>query len=189
MAFNPADRISTRIPADIGSGRRIVPVPQAPGAPTPGAAPFQRTVFPWWQTKPPQGIDFNVQSFAVVLGAGVGTQATSPAVAFQMPQTSVGVVQTFSLYILSPVAADLVQYALRINQAPVPGWDNKQIVPGAANFVKENWTGITVLVPNNALVDVLFTNLNGTGPLTVGAQVTGWYLSVADIRRLNGEGY
>lgn len=189
MALNRADRITTRVPADIQNTRRMIPVPMPPGVSTPGGAPFQRSVFPWWQVKPPIAQDFNAQDFQIALPAGVGSTASSVPLSFQMPETSVGVIQTMSLYILSPVAADLVQYMLRINQSPVGGWDNKQIVPGAANFVKENWTELHIIVPQTGLVDMLIINLGGTGPLTVGGQITGWYMSTADIARINGEGY
>lgn len=189
MAFNRADRVTTRVPADIQNARRVIPIPMPSGVVTPGGAPFQRSVFPWWQVKPPMAQDFNAQDFQVTLPAGVGSTANTVALSFTMPETSVGVIQTMSLYILSPVAADIVQYMLRINESPVSGWDNKQIVPGAANFVKENWTDIHVIAPQTAKVDMLMINVGGTGPLTVGGQITGWYMSTADIARINGEGY
>jgi hypothetical protein len=36
---------------------------------------------------------------------------------------------------------------------------------------------------------MLFTNLNGNGPWTVGGHIAGWILSQATVQRLGGDSY
>lgn len=151
-------------------------------------ASLARIIYPWWVNKLPTSQDFNAQDFAMALPAGVGSQVLSTALRFQMPQTMVGVIQVFGIYLLSPVNTTQVQFTLRINQAPVSGWDNIQFPPGVANFVVQNYSGVQVKVGVGSVVDVLVTNLDGAA-ITVGGKIAGWYNPQSDVQRFNGEDY
>lgn len=138
-------------------------------------SPFARMIFPPRIEKLLSSVDFQAVDFAVALAAGVGSQATSPKLLFQLPQTMIGWLQEFSLYVLSQTALTSVQYTLRINQQPVPGFDNLQNPPGVANLVLIDKNDLRISIPNNATIDVLFTNLNANGPWTVGGRFAGWF--------------
>ena len=169
----------------------LIPHPVPAGSPGQVAqqSPLTRIVYPWWVNKLPSSQDWNAQDFAMVLPAVVGAQITSPALQFTLPQTMVGVIQIFGIYVQLPNVTTSVQWTLRINQAPVSGWDNIQVPPGAANFVVQNYGALQVKVPPGSMVDVLVTNLNGTGPWTVGGKLAGWYNSLSDVVRVNGPEY
>jgi hypothetical protein len=151
-------------------------------------ASLTRIIYPWWVNKLPSSQDWNAQDFQMALPAGVGAQVVSSTARFQMPQTMVGVIQVFGVYLLSPLVTTRVQFTLRVNQAPVSGWDNIQFPPGAANFVVQNYSGVQVKVGVGSVVDVLVTNLDGAA-ITVGTKIAGWYNSQSDVQRFNGEEY
>ena len=151
-------------------------------------ADYTRIIYPWWVNKLPSSQDFNAQDFAMPMPAGIGSQVTSGLLAFQMPQTMIGVIQIFGLYILSPLATTSLQFTLRINQAPVSGWDNIQFPPGAANFVVQNFSALQVKVSPGSTVDVLVTNLDGAA-VTCGGKIAGWYNPQTEVARINGEYY
>lgn len=189
MAGNKLDRVFARTPHDMAEGRllRGVHAPQNPNISQTSAQ--SRQVYPWWVEKIPSAQDFNVQDFAITLGAGVGSQATSTGLNFKLPSAFIGVIQLFGIYILTPDATTAIQFTLRVNQMPVSGWDNIQFPPGAANFVVQNFSDLRVKVPQGGVVDVLITNLAATGPWTVGGKVAGWYNPTSDAQRVSGLDY
>lgn len=184
---NRLDRMFLKTPEDIANRIRRGPVAQGGGLPPPSASPFNRVIFPWWTEKIPSAVDFNTQNFALTLAAGAGS--TVVFAGFRLPQTQIGVVQIFGIYAQGPTNLTNVTWTLRINQSPVPGWDNIQLPPGAANFVVQNFSDLRVKIPNGALVDVLITNNNASGPWTVGAKVAGWYNPSSDVARVTGTDY
>jgi len=148
-------------------------------------APLSRMVFPPWVYKLPMSQDFNANQFASTLGAGVGSVVVPTS--FQLPGGMVGYVQIMGIYILSPTNNTDITFTLRINQGPVSGWDNIKFPPGVANFVVQNFGDLQVRAPNSALVDVLVTNNNASGPWTVGAKVSGWYHPEIEEKRIYGD--
>jgi hypothetical protein len=170
---------------DYGSPRGRAPLPSSgpPAGPLPGGprgldaadAGLVRLIFPPRLEKLVSSQDFNVQDYAITLAAGVGQTATSAALRFQVPSGQVGWLQQAAIYALTPTAATLVQWTIRINGGPVPGFDNLQLPPGIANFVLIGFDDMRVRIPNGALVDVLITNLGAGGPWTVGGSLSGWY--------------
>lgn len=149
---------------------------------------FVRVIYPWWVNKLPSSQDFNAQDFAMAVPAGVGSTVVSGALRFAMPQTMIGVIQIFGLYILSPVATTQLQFTLRINEAPVSGWDNVRFPPGAANFIVQNFSNLQVKVSPASVVDVLITNIDGAA-ITAGGKIAGWYNPQSEVARVNGEYY
>lgn len=143
-------------------------------------AGYARLVFPPWIEKI-GGIsrDFGVQDYQMTLAAGVGQVATSTNLRFQLPTDSVGWLQQFRVYFLSPTPTSLVQWAIRINQGPVPGFDAYQNTPGTANLVVLENNDLRIRLPMGSIVDVLITNLTAGGPFTVGGRLGGWYHPLA----------
>lgn len=152
-------------------------------------SPYQRLVFPPRIEKLLTSQDFKAVDFQMVLAAGVGATVTSPQLRFQLPASMVGWLQQFTLYTLSPTALTSIRFAIRINEGPVPGFDNEQNPPGVANLVKIDTNDMRVRLPNHCVVDVLITNLNASGPWTVGGALAGWYHSYADELRIFGTEY
>jgi len=164
------------------TGLGIPSVP--PGAP--GAAPFVRNQAPPWREKLPSSNDFIVVDYAMTLAAGAGSVITSANLTFSVPASMVGWLQNFSFYVLTPTAGTSVRFAIRINESPVPGWDNYQNSPGVANLYREDYSELQVRIPNGAKVDIIATNLNAGGPWTVGGKLAGWYHSQQDEARYWG---
>jgi hypothetical protein len=97
----------------------------------------------------------------------------------------VGWLQGFTLYLLSPLATTRLNWAVRINQGPVPGFDNIQNPPGVANFELIITNDMRIRVPNGATVDVAITNLDGAA-VTAGSIIQGWYHPSTDELRYFG---
>lgn len=152
-------------------------------------APMQRIVYPPRIEKLLTSQDFNVSEWAMTLPAGAGSTVVSTIAVFEAPASMVGWLQNFSLYLLTPTAATTVSFAIRINQGPVPGFDNYQNSPGVANLYREDYNDIRVRIPMGGVVDVLVTNLGAGGPWTVGCRLAGWYHSSADELRVYGDEY
>lgn len=161
-------------------------IPSVPPS-APGAAPYSRIQYPPWQQKLPTSSDFVVLDYAMTLAAGVGSTITSASLTFAIPASMVGWLQNFSLYVLTPTALTSVKWTVRINESPVPGWDNYQNSPGVANLYREDYSDLQIRIPNGAKVDIIITNLNANGPWTVGGKLAGWYHSQQDEVRYWGQ--
>jgi hypothetical protein len=152
-----------------------------PSAPTPVAS-----VPPFWLYKPPSGIDFyfNVTG---VLAAGAGSTlvlgGTPPVTILNGYE---GVVASVNIFVDAPTTTLDVTWALRFNQAPVPGWDRLRSFARTANNLSIEFSGF-VQCGQNTLIDVLVSNQSAAGPWTVGVEVTGWYWSAIDRRRVYGD--
>jgi len=144
-----------------------------------------RMLFPPYLYKLPSSSDFNQNNYATVLAAAISTQVVP--VSFQLPQQSVGYLQQFGLYCLSPTNLTNVTFTIRINEGPVPGWDNVLLPVGVTNLTLQNFADLQIRLPNNCKVDVLVTNNAATGPWTVGAKIAGWYHTSQAEERMYGE--
>lgn len=152
-------------------------------------APYTRLVYPPRIEKLPSSQDFNAQDFTMVLGAGAGTTITSAALSFTVPASQVGWLQNFSYYILTPTANTAISFAVRINQAPVSGFDNRRNPPGVANFIVGEYNDLRIRLPMACTVDIIATNLNASGPWTVGGVLGGWYHPQIEEARIFGSEY
>lgn len=146
-------------------------------------APLVRNVYPPWVFKLPSSVDFNRNVFSGALVAVAGTQLE--VLSLTLPPTYIGWIQIFGLYILSPTASQDVSFSLRINGAPVEGWDSIQFPPGVANFVVQNFSDLQVRVPNGGRISIVATN-NNANAWTVGGKVAGWYHSEIEEQRIYG---
>jgi hypothetical protein len=148
-------------------------------APNPKAEiPRVAQIPPFWQYKPPFGIDFYFNTTAV-LAAGAGSTVTLGRLAGGISQPLKitadyeGVVASVNIFIDAPTTAIDVDWQLRFNQSPVPGWSDLTTFPRSANSISIEFSG-TLQVPGNTLIDVQVVNNAASGPWTVGVEVTGW---------------
>lgn len=150
-------------------------------------APFTRLVFPPRIEKLTASRDFNVQDYQMALPGVVGASITSAALRFQVPKDQFGWLQQFTLYVLTPTANTRVRWQVRINEGPVPGFDNIENPPGIANFILIGYDDLRVRIPTAASVDVLITNLSANAEV-VGAALAGWYHpEAAELRAWNAD--
>lgn len=145
-----------------------------PGLQQAGDAPFSRTIYPPWTVKLAESRDFLVNDFQMALPGAIGATISSAASQFQVPESQIGWLQNFALYILAPIATSSVKWTIRINGGPVSGWDNIQNPPGVALFTYIPSDDLQIRLPNHCLVDVLITN-RSANPETVGTALGGWY--------------
>ena len=141
---------------------------------------------PWWQERPPFATDFTAIEKAEVLVAVAGTVLALPGATFQLPPGDfIAVVKAVTIFIDAPTLLTDVNWQLRINNGPVAGWDNLSTFPRVATNLSIDFGG-TVFVSQGAQISMVAINNANTGPWTVGGQITGWYLSRADIDRVFG---
>lgn len=161
-----------------GQGTRTVPADLlAPYEPFQGAAQgpgVQRSlqvylpeVFPI-----PSATEFNV----VVSKASAGAeQNIDIGIVLDLPQNNVGIVRGVSLYINNMLATTNVQWTLRFNGAPVPGYNNLSIFPRAAPSVANSFDSFVRIPQGNPMqVRVTYSNIDGAA-YTVGAALSGWF--------------
>lgn len=111
----------------------------------------------------------------IVTGAGpvAATTVTGP---FVLPINMVAVVREVTLNVNNLLTTSLVSFALRFNEAPVPGYDNLAIAPRAAASVAISYPPESVLVriPDGATIDIAVTVLDA-GSYQVTANYRGWW--------------
>jgi hypothetical protein len=138
-----------------------------------GIIPRAAQVPPFWQFKPPEGIDFFFRT-AGTLAAGAGsTLILAPTPRFRILPDYSGVIAGVSIFVDTPLTTLDITFTLRWNGGPVQGWDQLEAFPVAANAIIIPFPG-NLQVPGGTDVDVLVTNNSAAGPWTVGATVTGW---------------
>jgi hypothetical protein len=145
---------------------------------------FSRQIPAPWENPYPFSYQFNRNVFNSALAGAAG--ATVIPVTFTLPETYMGWLNWFGIYILSNTINQDITFTLRVNDGPVEGYDNWQFPPGAANFVVQNITGVSLKLPVGARVDVLVTN-NNANAFTVGAKIAGWYHSEIEENRVYGQ--
>jgi hypothetical protein len=147
-------------------------MPSVPRAGGSADAPYTRIVYPPQVEKLPVSTDFRANNYQVALGANL---EVTPAVwQFRLPTGQIGWLQQFAFYVLQPGVATSVRFSVKINNGPVPGWDNVLSPPGIANLIIIRDNDMRVAIPGGALVSVTALNLTAN-PETVGALIAGWY--------------
>lgn len=137
------------------------------------AIPAAQLVPPFWQLKPPGGVDIQANARGQ-LPAGVGAtlllQGLRP---FRIIESYGGVLAGLTVGILLPLATLDVTVTLLANGAPVQGWDNIQPPNVGANAVFQSFTG-PLQLGQNTVLGVLFTNNAASGPWDVNVSLVGW---------------
>lgn len=171
-----------------GTRRIVQPGSQSPPLPpsvgTPGVdAPGRRLIYPPWIEKLSKSVDFRANDFVEAIGAN----ATIAPLAwqFRLPTGAIGFIQQFTFYILQPGVTSSIRFTVRINNGPVPGWDDITTPPGISNFTIRTFNDMRVPVGSGGLVSVTAENLTAN-PETVGADIAGWYHPAAAEERAWG---
>jgi len=163
----PSSSGASIIPRNTGVGPQLPPRDDAPSD-----AAFVRLQYPPRMEKIPGSIDFNAQTYNLVLPLPAGSVVAGAS--FRVPKDQIGWLQNAFLWVLTPTAATLVELSIRINGGPVSGFDNIQAPPGIANFIQLPLDEMRVGLPNGCLVETFLTN-RGTTAEVVGAGISGWY--------------
>jgi hypothetical protein len=131
----------------------------------------------------PTATEFQVGGQVATSGAGLVTQI--PGSVIQLPPGYIGVVHTFNISVLSAMTLTTNQtWSIRINQAPA----YTRFLAGRAAQNLERQFDSALRIPKGAQMDIINTNIDGAS-YTVGADITGWFMSVADVTRwLAGQG-
>lgn len=177
-------RLPDNSPLDVRALRRgILPAPPSP-ADIAKQAGKSIQVVPWWESKPPQATDFLTVQKTIALAAGAGS--TVSLLTTSLPPEAYAVVKVVTIFADATTTGTDVDWILRFNGGPVPGWNNLTTFPRVSTNLSIDFGG-TVLVPQGAVISVTAQNNNANGPWNIGALVSGWYLSASDIERIYGE--
>lgn len=174
-------------PKDVNISRRgVLPAPFSPLAEMAQQSQADVSLTPWWEERPPFAQDFIAIDKATVLPAGAGQEVNLPGASFQLPTGDfIAVIKAVTIFIDQPTLLTDVDWILKINNGPQAGWDRLSTFPRVATNLSIDFGG-TVFVPQGALMSLTARNNSGAGPWTVGGQITGWYLSRADVDRVFG---
>lgn len=171
-------------PHDVrGLQRGILPAPYNPSDIGRSTAQV-RNVVPWWETKPPQGIDFLQVQKTIALAAGAGSVVS--LLTFALTPESYGVIKGVSIFADATTVNTDVDWILKFNGGPVPGWSNLTTFPRVSTNLSIDFSG-TVIIPPGTTVEVTAVNNNAFGPWNIGVMVTGWSMSASDIQRIYGD--
>jgi hypothetical protein len=134
----------------------------------------------------PTAIEFEFAGTVATVGANV--QTFIPGTLFDLPAGYIGLIHTFNISVLSVMTlATNQQFSILINGAPAQGYAGRTFAGRAAQNFERSFD-CALRIPNGGIVSIVNTNVDGAA-YTVGADVTGWYMSVADVTRwLNGQG-
>jgi hypothetical protein len=177
-------RLPDDFPKDVkGLQRGILPAPYNPADVAAQSARVINVV-PWWETKPPQGLDFLEVNKSTVLAAGAGSAVE--LLSFTLPPETFGVIKVVSIFADATTTDTDVDWTLRFNSGPVPGWNNLTTFPRAAANLSIDYSG-TILVTPGTNISVTAQNGNAFGPWTIGVLVAGWYLSQSELQRVYGD--
>lgn len=138
-----------------------------------GVIPRAAQVPPFWQFKPPEGIDFFAKMTGT-LAAGAGSiLVLTPSPLLRILPDYAGVVAGVTIFVNAPLATLDITFSLRNNGGPVQGWDQLEPFATAANAIIIPFPG-TLQIPGGSQLDVLVTNNSAAGPWDVGANIAGW---------------
>lgn len=174
-------------PKDVNVSRRgVLPAPYSPLAQQAEQSRADVSLTPWWEERPPFATDFLAIEKAEMLAAAAGTIIELPGTVFTLPAGDfIAVIKAVTIFIDAPALTTDVNWQVQINDGPVAGWDRLSTFPRVATNLSIDFGG-TIFVPQGARIRMVAINLAATGPWTVGGQLTGWYLSKADIDRVFG---
>ncbi len=109
----------------------------------------------------------------VVTLAGAGVSATPAGLSIQLPLGVVGVIRDIQIFADAPDLNTRATWRVRINGAVVQGLENLTMIFRAASSIARDFDTMRVEIPDNGLIDVQITNIDGA-PRVYGAQLIGW---------------
>lgn len=116
------------------------------------------------------------EAFYLAGNANVALGVPTPLASFQIPVGMVGIGRSVVLSVVNLTTADVVDFWIRANTAPVAGWDARRIPSANASSAivtygpDETWPRF----PQGGLVQVGVTVQAG-GPVAAEMQLAGWY--------------
>lgn len=173
---------SLPVPPDISSQRAGVLAPPA----TKNIIPSTAQIPPFWQYKPPRGVDFYYQATGVLAAVAGATLTLASVPPIKLTPDYEGVVASVTIFINAITTAWDAFFTLRLNGGPAQGWDRLTSFARNANSISIPYGG-PLQIPPNTEIDVLVTNNAATGPWTVGVQVAGWSWATYDRIQTFGE--
>jgi hypothetical protein len=128
---------------------------------------------PFWQLKPPGGIDIQATGRGVLpAGAGASVLITGGRPFLILPSYN-GVLAGLTFGVLLPLATLDITVTLLQGGAPVQGWDNFSPPNVGANAILQTFSG-PLQLPQSTALGVLFTNNAASGPWDVNMSLSGW---------------
>lgn len=152
-----------------------------------GSAQQQISYSPPWIQRILSSQDYFLQADGVALGAGPNLSVTPASLRYVLPQGYRGNVAGVTIFVDAPTTSLDVNFTLRFNGAPVPGFTNLRSFPRAATNLSIDFSG-PIVVPVGTIIDMIITN-NNASTWTVGASITGWVWPLADEQRLFGDAF
>lgn len=138
-----------------------------------GSIPRAAQVPPFWQIKPPEGVDLYSTATAVVPAGAGNTVTFTPARPWRSLPGYNATLAGLQIAVIAPLATLDVVFTLLNNSGPVQGWDAFTLVPVAANAIIQPFLG-PLQLPQSSNLTVLATNNGAGGPWTVKIDLVGW---------------
>lgn len=129
---------------------------------------------PAWEAPYPEAVPFLNYGTATVNSA----VATAVSSQFQMPAGATGWVRSLVLQALNISATSALYFQLQVNGAPVPGWGQIPVLPGAFAVWSYAEDRITVRLVPGATAQ-LFAVVTDGNSYQVSAQLSGWHVDTA----------
>lgn len=139
------------------------------------AIPRSAQIPPFWQFKPPGGIDLSINmrgTLAAVAGATLRL-TPNPVSSWTVLSSFKAVLAQMRMITIAPLATTDITYTLLNNGGPVPGWDRFQPPQVAVNAFVDPVNG-PLQLPQKSFLEVLVTNNAATGPWNVEVSLVGW---------------
>jgi hypothetical protein len=127
----------------------------------------------------PDAQEFNPAGTVATVGVESGTQIpiapqTGPdAGAVTLPSGSVGIIRSLQISLTNMLTTTDVSFSLLINGGPAGGYGVLKMTPRVAPYVSNTFDTF-IRVPNNAKVNIVFSNIDG-GSYIIGGSIGGWY--------------
>lgn len=170
-------------PPDIAAKQSGMTAP----ARVPKVIPSTAQVPPFWQFKPPTGVDFYFNTTGTLAAGAGSTLILTGTPEVRLTADYEGVIASVNIFVDAITTAWGGVFSVLLNGAPAQGWASLSSFPRNANSISISFDG-PLQIPPNTLVTVLVTNTNAGGPWTVGVEVTGWSWAVYDRLQVFGGG-
>lgn len=169
----------------MGSGHGGAPVPVSLGLDsTADLIPRNLMIFPPEIYPIPDAVEFNPLGSTTTI---IAETKVIPGVALQLPQSYIGIIRGYTIYVDNMLLTTNLIYTLLINGNPAPGYGSLTMFPRAAPSVSNGFDAF-IRVPDGAALSVKVQNVDG-GSYTVGASISGWIWPRAAGERWIGGGY
>lgn len=112
--------------------------------------------------------------------AGAGTSLSLPGCKVQLEKGWCGVVRALQIEADAPVKATRARWSVNVNGKPAAGLNALALLWRDAASDARDLDNLRVELPDNALVEVVVTNIDGVARI-YGAQLIGWLFKVVGV--------